>query len=69
MQTLLNLLPNLTPEQHRELSTELHVVEQVSLAQSAYPGAPMPHIEDQRRAAKYLGNYLRLLNEELDSHP
>ena len=69
MQTLLNLLPNLTPEQHRELSTELHVVEQVSLAQSAYPGAPMPHIEDQRRAAEYLSNYLRLLNEELARHP
>ena len=50
MQTLLNLLPNITPEQHRELSTQLHVVEQVSLAQSAYPGAPMPHIDDQRRA-------------------
>ncbi len=69
MQSLLNLVPNISPEQRAAVSLDLAVVEQISLAQNAYPGAPVAHIVDRRRAAEYLANYLRLLNEELAHQP
>lgn len=61
MNELLNLLKHITPEQRAELSHQLHVVRQVCLAEQAYQGAPMAHLEDRQKAAAYLENYVSLL--------
>lgn len=65
MKELLNILKHITEDERAELSHQMHIVRQVCMAEQAYQGAPMAHLEDRQKAAEFLENYLTKLKTEL----